>query len=236
MAHNYLYVFVRNSSGRTCFLWDAHQIYKMLKAEEVESNLQSLLKKINISESTISAVLGALVVVIIGGFGIRYFQELKKTEKITEQAASTVNEAIYAQQDVDNTPETYTVREGDDLSLIAEKIYGDSELWPAIVEENSLISPDLLMVGQVLRLPKLDVDTSKVAGDSDQNVEGEILTARSIVAIIGNSYVVQPGDTLESIAERAYGSTEAWPKISDANGIWSPDFLEAGVELSIPRN
>jgi resuscitation-promoting factor RpfA len=50
-------------------------------------------------------------------------------------------------------------------------------------------------------------------------------------------YVVQPGDTLRSIAEREYGDATQWPRIYDANrdviGA-DPDTLVAGTTLRLP--
>jgi len=50
-------------------------------------------------------------------------------------------------------PKTYTVKEGDSLSSIAEKFYGDLYQWPKILEANNLLNPDLLEVGMVLVIP-----------------------------------------------------------------------------------
>jgi nucleoid-associated protein YgaU len=52
-----------------------------------------------------------------------------------------------------------------------------------------------------------------------------------------NEYVVQPGDTLRSIARDEYGDPEQWPRVYDANRdvIGSdPDTLRAGTRLRIP--
>jgi nucleoid-associated protein YgaU len=50
-------------------------------------------------------------------------------------------------------------------------------------------------------------------------------------------YIVQPGDTLRSIAQNEYGDASLWPRIYDANRdvIGSdPDALNAGTTLQIP--
>lgn len=52
-----------------------------------------------------------------------------------------------------------------------------------------------------------------------------------------SQYVVQPGDTLRSIAEQEYGDAAQWPRIYQANRdvIGSdPDNLVAGMTLQIP--
>jgi LysM repeat protein len=53
----------------------------------------------------------------------------------------------------------------------------------------------------------------------------------------GTQYVVQPGDTLRSIAQQAYGDAEQWPRIYQANRDVigpDPDALQAGTRLLLP--
>ncbi len=55
--------------------------------------------------------------------------------------------------------------------------------------------------------------------------------------VAANDYVVQPGDTLRSIARDKYGDPEQWPRIYDANRDVigdDPDALRAGSRLRIP--
>jgi nucleoid-associated protein YgaU len=49
----------------------------------------------------------------------------------------------------------YEVKKGDTLSKIAKEIYGDASLYPKIFEANrdQLKNPDLIRVGQKLRIP-----------------------------------------------------------------------------------
>lgn len=48
----------------------------------------------------------------------------------------------------------YTVKQGDTLDLLATRIYGDPTLYWRIADMNPHISfPDLIQVGDVLRLP-----------------------------------------------------------------------------------
>jgi LysM repeat protein len=50
-----------------------------------------------------------------------------------------------------------------------------------------------------------------------------------------DSYIVQKGDTLFIIAQKAYGDKEAWMKIATQNNIKNPDLIEVGQTLKIPR-
>jgi len=47
--------------------------------------------------------------------------------------------------------------------------------------------------------------------------------------------VVQPGDSLSIIAQKVYGDRYAWTRIMNANNLATPDSIEAGMVLVIPR-
>ncbi|TME94246.1 MAG: LysM peptidoglycan-binding domain-containing protein [Chloroflexi bacterium] len=52
-----------------------------------------------------------------------------------------------------------------------------------------------------------------------------------------SEYVIQPGDTLRSIAQDVYGAADQWPRIYDANREQigaDPDTLQTGTRLRIP--
>ena len=51
-------------------------------------------------------------------------------------------------------PKRYTVQLGDSLSIVAQKVYGDLNAWPRILDANNLASPDLIEVGMVLVIPR----------------------------------------------------------------------------------
>jgi LysM repeat protein len=48
------------------------------------------------------------------------------------------------------------------------------------------------------------------------------------------TYVVKPGDTLNTIAEREYGDVGLGDELGEANGITDPEQLRVGDELEIP--
>ena len=50
-----------------------------------------------------------------------------------------------------------------------------------------------------------------------------------------DKYIVQLGDTLRIIAQQVYGDPEAYAPIMKANNLASPDLIEVGMELIIPR-
>jgi nucleoid-associated protein YgaU len=66
---------------------------------------------------------------------------------------------------------------------------------------------------------------------------GATPTAGTVNSVIGEEYVVEPGDTMRGIALKAYGDADGWQTIYSANQdrIGSnPDALQAGVTLRIP--
>ncbi len=58
-----------------------------------------------------------------------------------------------AQQPKATTAGTYTVREGDTLGEIAQRLLGSSSKWREIVELNGIEDPDVVPVGTTLKLP-----------------------------------------------------------------------------------
>jgi LysM repeat protein len=99
-------------------------------------------------------------------------------------------------------PVQYTVQWGDTVYSIARR-YGTTV--EAIVQANNLPSNYLIKVGQTLTIPGQPVST--------------------------NVYVVQPGDTLYSIAAR-FGIS--WQTLASVNQILNPALLQVGQRLVIP--
>src|SRR6266478_9251519 len=52
---------------------------------------------------------------------------------------------------------SYVVQHGDSLSMIAQRQYGDSEVWPEIGKINGIANPLLLRQGMTLKLPPIQV-------------------------------------------------------------------------------
>ncbi|MEA3459079.1 MAG: LysM peptidoglycan-binding domain-containing protein [Chloroflexota bacterium] len=98
----------------------------------------------------------------------------------------------------------YTVRWGDTLSRIAKR-FGTTV--DAIASANGLADPNYIRAGQTLFIPGVSPPPSP------------------------GTYIVQPGDTLYSIAKR-YGTTVA--AICQANHIFNPDYIQVGWKLIIP--
>ncbi|MBJ7353946.1 MAG: LysM peptidoglycan-binding domain-containing protein [Thermoleophilaceae bacterium] len=129
-----------------------------------------------------------------------------------------------------STPEKstidYTVKRGDSLWKIADRLLGDGARFPEIVELNKSVlngRPDFIVAGTVLTVPY-------EADEPDAGRQAE-------------EYVVQPGDTLSEIAEAKLGDPMRYPELyeasrdtvqSDGATLSDPDLIRPGWEITIP--
>jgi len=193
--------------------------------------LKELLKKLKLSEQTISMVLGALVVVVIGVLVFNYFRSVGQEEVSTTSATTKPGEVKLIEEEGKIVPEglptTHKVEAGEHLWGIAEKYFGSGYNWVDIAKENNLANPNQLLVGQELTIPKSEVKqpTAKVA--ATEKTFGEVIT--------GNTYTVVKGDNLWGIAVRTYQDGYQWVKIAQANNLTDPNKIHPGNVLTLPR-
>jgi lysozyme len=118
-----------------------------------------------------------------------------------------------------STPtETYIVRKGDMLSQLAV----DFDTTTAeLVRLNNLSNPDVLYVGQELRVPAGRGGASKASSASSYS-------APSVKK--GGTYTIQKGDTLSGIAVAAGVSINDLRSLNNISG----DMIKAGDTLDIP--
>lgn len=189
-----------------------------------ETYLDKVSSEIQTNQSKLSLVLGALIILVIGILIYNYFNKNKPDLGPSQQTEIT-------QEDIspDKLPGKYTVKEGDTLFTIAENYYQDGSKFEEIAKANNITDVDSIVTGQILELPKLaDVSLTPSADSAiTQNEWGPEIT--------GNTYTVQEGDWLYTIAGRAYGDINAYQKLIEANNISNPDLLYPGTVLNIPR-
>ena len=131
----------------------------------------------------------------------------------SKPAATTATEGGSASQ-VAGQGTVYKVRLGDTLGTIAKQFGVTTD---AIIRLNSLANPDVLMVGQELKIPGQQAASTQ--GGSGQAGEGV--------------YVVSKGDTLSSIAKR-FGISLA--DLQKLNNIANPDQIAVGQKLRVPTS
>lgn len=144
---------------------------------------------------------------------------------------------------------TYIVQKNDDLWNIAMKEYGSGYSWVSIAEANHLANPGRIYTGDALIIPSvtpiLVQNNTKIQQVTPRPVLKYIspsvaVTPTPATSIVGNgitagAYTVQKGDTLWSIAVRAYGDGYKWVNIAKANKLVNPGVIHAGNILNIPR-
>lgn len=210
------------------------------------SFFEKIQQDLSLNQSSLSFVLGILILVVLGLLVFNYFNKSQGTVGPSQQTNQTQPAPDVTKE---NLPGKYSVKEGDTLFSIAEKYYGDGHFYPKIVEENKLPDENLITTDQILTIPKVDTsssqnlppspDNNQYLGNSTKLVEGG--TGGAINQTIwgerinSDSYTVQSGDWLSKIAGRAYGDIFAFDKIAKANNISNPDKIEIGMVLKIPR-
>ena len=114
---------------------------------------------------------------------------------------------------------TYRVERGDTLSKIAQKVYGDGNLYNIIFEANKdiLANTNDIHPGQVLKIPPKPEITEKTKGI--------------------RTYTIKKGDTLGAIAKNYYGDWKKYTIIFEANRdiLDDPNKIYPGQVLKIPE-
>jgi len=192
----------------------------------MEEKLKNLLKALKVNETTISTIMGGVVVLIVAVLMFNYFKSINQEgEGVITEPAKIIE--VTEGEKPDHLPDTYKVEKGDHLWSIAEKFYKSGYNFVDIAKANSLTNPSYIEVGQELIIPQVAV--RKIT------VENETAT---IDTIGSDTYTTVAGDHLWSIAVRAYGDGYAWVKIYEANKDLigpNPGLLLKGVTLSLPR-
>ena len=137
----------------------------------------------------------------------------------------------------------YVVEDGDDLSRIAVKFYGKEEgnrlvNINRIYQANKGVLPNMNTVraGQKIKIPFLKTSQGSfvtVSQRNDNSPSASILNGFSGK----NTYVVQDGDSLWSIAARKLGNGTRYPELVKLNKtlLKDEDDLSLGMKLRLPE-
>jgi len=164
---------------------------------------------------------------------------------------------------VSDAPQTYRVKDGDDLTSIATRFYGHPGAAATIWEANraTIADPSLLPIGAELRLPASWAAGGPLGTLAGRAIEpppttltdaaaGPRAAAVSWLGAAGpsagaapgrpaappRSVRVAPGETLATLAARFYGDASQANRIWEANRdqLRSPELVVAGMELRLP--
>lgn len=203
----------------------------------MEKILKTLLKLLKMNEETVSMILGAVVVIVVGVVAFNYFSK-STTGVITSEGAKTeikVGEGgeIKTEGEVTEVPATYKVQKGDDLWKIAVKFYKSGYKWTEIAKVNKLSNPGEIEAGQELVMP-----TAASTGTVAVKPTEEVKKVDTVKTIEGEKYTIVKGDNLWKIAVAAYGDGYKWTEIYNANKKLigsNPGIIYSGNELIVPR-
>jgi len=154
-----------------------------------------------------------------------FVQNAATQQPITSESVDEVDEEPEQVED-----QTYTVKRGDVLGVISQKVYGSVKHINLIVKANpELIDPDVLREGMVLTIPAMKVEASR-RDDVDTTVS---------ISSDYKFHEVKQGDTIWDICEKYYGSgsKQSWIKEDNPQVFASnKDLLKIGAKLKIRTN
>jgi nucleoid-associated protein YgaU len=68
-----------------------------------------------------------------------------------------------------------------------------------------------------------------------ENLQPPVQIENINTAVSENTYTVSKGDSLWSIAVKAYGDGYKWTEIANANNLKNPNVIFTGTSLNLPR-
>lgn len=137
-------------------------------------------------------------------------QVLKLKNSQTTNSSSSSSSSTAA-----TTVGTYIVKAGDTLSAIASRYSTSSSTLASL---NSLSNPNLIYVGQVLKVSS----NASISSSTNSSANSTVTTAAS--------YTVKAGDTLSAIAAK-YGTT--YQALASTNSISNPNDIYVGQVIKV---
>lgn len=129
--------------------------------------------------------------------------------------SSSSSQSSSAATNTDASAASYTVKSGDTLSTIASQ---HNTTVNQIVSLNQLSNPNLIYVGQVLKLK------------NNQTTNSSSATSSSTATTTAGTYTVKAGDTLSAIAAK-YGTT--YQALASANSISNPNDIYVAQVIKV---
>jgi nucleoid-associated protein YgaU len=161
------------------------------------------------------------------------------TKKVVVKAKPTASPTTAVKQAGGVVPvqgKVYIVKAGDNLWSIAESAYKSGYNWVDIARANKLSNPDTVEIGQKLTVPK-SVQKNESSEPEWTGLGASVSKGQGtqVDKITGGKYKVKVGDSLWSIAVRAYGDGYKWTGVAKANKLANPDLIFEGATLNLPR-
>lgn len=147
------------------------------------------------------------------------------------------------------TVKTHTVKSGETLYQIANRYYGNGNLWNQLAKFNQMDKAATIRVGATIRIPSKEALVGAPAGAAASSPPVRVIQPpqntrpsprlteperASKPRIELASYTVRRGDTLGGISQRTLGTAKRWQEIADLNKLDDEDAIVAGTVLKIP--
>jgi len=157
-----------------------------------------------------------------------------------DPAATTAGNTPVAEQPrtatADSSVIRHTVAQGESLSKLAIRYYGNADYWRAIALANpgKVARDGGVNIGVTLDIPKRDNVLNSRTVTAYQSETARPVDIRS--AATPNTVTVKAGDTLSELASKHLGSAGKWDELLEANKdrLDSPEELKVGMKLRIP--
>ncbi len=223
-------------------------------------DLQSLLKKIKLNENNISMILGALILIVIGVIVVNYFKSLSPTDTLptgvqtenADQVTLPAKHIVQTGETLWSIAEKYfksgynwvDIQEANNLSNASVITKGQELTIPNVTAKTATVKPGTTTASVTPAPSKAPEATSTAVVNENATISattkgGLPITGQTAetpeASIVGEKYTVVHGDSLWTIAERAYGDGNEWTKISNANKLIHPSTIHAGNVLTLPR-
>ena len=200
-------------------------VKKTANKTTTKKTFQNFFSRFKLGDSYISLFLGLAIVVVIALIGVAFIKANK--DNAGKEVSSTSTVSTDTQEKNLNLSEKYTVKTGDDLWSISERIYGSGYNWVDIARVNKIENPETIHAGMQLDIP----DAPSIV----PQISPQAITTQAEGAILEDSYVVVEGDNLWNIAVRAYGDGYKWVDLAKENKLNNPDLIFPDNKLKISR-
>jgi nucleoid-associated protein YgaU len=114
-----------------------------------------------------------------------------------------------------------------DKDILNKEVLDKTNVIAEIIEQKE--------INYISQAPQNETLPSSALSRPEENGQISAISSDQ-VTYTKETYIVEEGDSLASIAGIVYGDRNAWVRIAEANNLLdNPDALEAGMELVIPR-
>lgn len=131
---------------------------------------------------------------------------------------------------------TYVVQKGDTLWHIAEREYGNGQYFSHISQDNNLKNPNLILVGQSLKITALTDQQKAQAPTSKGQISDNAWSSDKTVYV---DYTIVKGDSLWKIAKAQLGDPYRWPELYQVNKAVigkNADLIYPGTVIKVPTD